>query len=456
MRIAGGEMTRTMAGFLAAMDAEAFDVYQPDVVLAVGMLRARTIAELAQARNRWFTPHTWTNGIGVLANLHVAAGVGGGPFLEYPYDPPGWTPERRDFMLAEPLRPGARRHPPRPRPAGPRDRPGRSGREAVRGMTVDAVPADPHAFTFDDWTSRARDLRPHALAVIDGRSVPSASGKTYPDVTGRDGTTIADVAEGGEEDVDRAVGAARAAFDDGRWSDLAPVDRKKLLLRFAELMRGDLEYLALVEALDCGKPIRDTLRVDAAKPPDVIQWYAEAIDKLYGEVGPTGPGALSLVTREPIGVVATIVPWNYPLIITAWKIGAALAAGNTVVLKPASQSPLSAIRLGELALEAGIPPACSTSCPARARSSAGRSPAIPASTRSPSPARPTWASRSSGTSARPTSRASASSSAARARRSCWATSPTWMRRRRHRLGDLLQLGPDVQRGFAPHRRPRHP
>jgi D-galactarolactone cycloisomerase len=106
VRIAGGEMTRTMGGFLAAMDAEAFDVYQPDVVLAVGMLRARTIAELAQARNRWFTPHTWTNGIGVLANLHVAAGVGGGPFLEYPYDPPGWTPERRDFMLAEPLRPG--------------------------------------------------------------------------------------------------------------------------------------------------------------------------------------------------------------------------------------------------------------------------------------------------------------------------------------------------------------
>lgn len=106
VRIAGGEMTRTMAGLLAALDADAFDVYQPDVVLAVGMLRARTIAELALARNRWFTPHTWTNGIGVLANLHVVLGVGGGPFLEFPYDPPGWTPERRDFMLAEPLRPG--------------------------------------------------------------------------------------------------------------------------------------------------------------------------------------------------------------------------------------------------------------------------------------------------------------------------------------------------------------
>jgi D-galactarolactone cycloisomerase len=103
IRIAGGEMTRTFPELLAALDADALDVYQPDAVLAVGMLRARTLAELALARNRWFTPHTWTNGIGVLANLHLAAGVGGGPYLELPYDPPGWTPARRDFMLAEPL-----------------------------------------------------------------------------------------------------------------------------------------------------------------------------------------------------------------------------------------------------------------------------------------------------------------------------------------------------------------
>src|SRR4051794_24981638 len=100
IRIAGGEMTRSLPELLAALDADALDVYQPDVVLAVGMLRARTVAELALARGRWFTPHTWTNGIGILANLHVAAGVGGGPWLELPYDPPGWTPERRDFMLA--------------------------------------------------------------------------------------------------------------------------------------------------------------------------------------------------------------------------------------------------------------------------------------------------------------------------------------------------------------------
>jgi L-alanine-DL-glutamate epimerase-like enolase superfamily enzyme len=106
VRIAGGEMTRTFAELVAALDADAFDVHQPDVVLAAGMLRGRTIGELALARNRWYSPHTWTNGIGLLANLHVVAGVGGGPFIEYPYDPPGWTAERRDFMLREPVRPG--------------------------------------------------------------------------------------------------------------------------------------------------------------------------------------------------------------------------------------------------------------------------------------------------------------------------------------------------------------
>ncbi|MEO8570553.1 MAG: mandelate racemase/muconate lactonizing enzyme family protein [Chloroflexota bacterium] len=106
IRIAGGEMTRTFSELLAAVEADAFDVHQPDVVLAAGMLRTRTVAELALARNRWFTPHTWTNGIGLLANLHVAAGLGGGPYIEFPYDPPGWTPERRDFMLTEPIRPG--------------------------------------------------------------------------------------------------------------------------------------------------------------------------------------------------------------------------------------------------------------------------------------------------------------------------------------------------------------
>jgi acyl-CoA reductase-like NAD-dependent aldehyde dehydrogenase len=207
----------------------------------------------------------------------------------------------------------------------------------------------------EEWIARAAAVAPRTEAFIAGRFVAAASGETFPDVAGRDGSVIAEVAAGGAEDVDRAVAAARGAFDDRRWSDRSPADRKRVLLGFAERIRAAKDELALLESLDVGKPIRDTLAVDVPSAAKTIQWYAETIDKTYGEVGPTGPDALSLVTREPIGVVAAIVPWNYPLIITAWKIGAALATGNSVVLKPASQSPLTALRLAELASEAGLP-----------------------------------------------------------------------------------------------------
>ena len=213
----------------------------------------------------------------------------------------------------------------------------------------------PRKLTAEDWIERASSVATRTELFIDGRFSPAASGKTFDDVTGRDGTTIAHVAEAGETDVARAVAAARAAFDDGRWADQHPRDRKRTLLRLAELMREHRDELALLESLDVGKPIRDAVRVDASSSATTIQWYAETIDKAYGEVGPTGPDALSLVTREPIGVVAAIVPWNYPLIISAWKLGPALATGNSVVLKPASQSPLTALRLAELASEAGLP-----------------------------------------------------------------------------------------------------
>jgi acyl-CoA reductase-like NAD-dependent aldehyde dehydrogenase len=209
--------------------------------------------------------------------------------------------------------------------------------------------------TAADWLARAAAVAPRNEAFIGGRFVSAASGATFVDVAGRDGSRITDVAQGDVEDVDRAVSAARTAFDDRRWSDQTPADRKRVLLKLAELIRSNRDELALLESLDVGKPIRDTLAVDVPSAAKTIQWYAETIDKVYGEVGPTGPDALSLVTREPIGVVAAIVPWNYPLIITAWKLGAALATGNSVVLKPASQSPLTALRLGELAAEAGLP-----------------------------------------------------------------------------------------------------
>jgi acyl-CoA reductase-like NAD-dependent aldehyde dehydrogenase len=216
-------------------------------------------------------------------------------------------------------------------------------------------PARPASPTVDDWLARAAAIKPHGDLFIDGRFVKAASGRTFDDIAGRDGSRIAAVAEAGTEDVDRAVAAARASFDDRRWSDQPPMQRKKVLLRLAELIRENLEELALLESLDVGKPIRDALRVDVPSAATTFQWYAETIDKVYGEVGPTGPDQLSLITREPIGVVAAIVPWNYPLIVTAWKLGAALATGNSVVLKPASQSPLTALRLGELAMEAGLP-----------------------------------------------------------------------------------------------------
>ena len=206
-----------------------------------------------------------------------------------------------------------------------------------------------------EWIARAASVTPRNEAFIDGRFVPAASGRTYDDIAGRDGGVITQVAEGGVEDIDRAVAAARVAFEDRRWADMSPVKRKIILLKLAESMRANRDELALLESLDVGKPIRDTLSVDIPSAAKTIQWFAETIDKVYGEVGPTGPDALSLVTREPVGVVGAIVPWNYPLIVTAWKLGAALSTGNSVVLKPASASPLSALRLAELAVEAGIP-----------------------------------------------------------------------------------------------------
>ena len=209
--------------------------------------------------------------------------------------------------------------------------------------------------TAAEWIARAEAVRPRTELFIDGRFEPAASGRTFADIAGRDGREIAQVAQGGVEDVDRAVGAARRAFDDRRWADASPGKRKAILLRLAELIRANRDELALLESLDVGKPIRDTLSVDIPAAAKTIQWFGETIDKVYGEVGPTDRATLSLVTREPIGVVAAIVPWNYPMIITAWKLGAALSTGNSVVLKPSSASPLTALRLAELAVEAGLP-----------------------------------------------------------------------------------------------------
>jgi acyl-CoA reductase-like NAD-dependent aldehyde dehydrogenase len=206
-----------------------------------------------------------------------------------------------------------------------------------------------------DWHQRARALSINGLAFIDGKYVPAASGATFDDVSPIDGRVIASVASTDTGDVDRAVAAARRAFESGVWSAQAPRERKRVLQRFAELILAHTEELALLETLDMGKPIGDSLAVDIPATARCIDWYAEAVDKVYDEVAPTGPDALALITREPIGVVAAIVPWNFPLIMASWKIGPALAAGNSLILKPSEKSPLTAIRLAALAAEAGLP-----------------------------------------------------------------------------------------------------
>ena len=206
-----------------------------------------------------------------------------------------------------------------------------------------------------DWRTRASEFRPTTQAVIDGALVDAADGATFERRSPRDGQLLAEVAAGGERDVDAAVRAGRAAFEDGRWSGLAPAARKTRLLRFADVVEAHADELALTISLEMGKPISDARRIELPALVRTLRWFAEAADKLVDELPHVDPSALAMVTREPVGVVGAIVPWNFPLTMAGWKLGPALAAGNAVVLKPAEQSPLSALRLGELALEAGLP-----------------------------------------------------------------------------------------------------
>jgi acyl-CoA reductase-like NAD-dependent aldehyde dehydrogenase len=197
------------------------------------------------------------------------------------------------------------------------------------------------------------DIR--SKAFIDGAYVDAASGETFDCVSPITGEVVAQVAAGDTADVDRAVAGARAAFESGAWSRLAPKKRKRVLQKLAGLMSEHAEELALLETIDMGKPIRDATNVDVPLATECIAWYGEAIDKVYDEIAPTGPDAHVSIVREPLGVVGAVVPWNFPLLMTTWKLGPALATGNSVVLKPAEQSPLTALRLAELASEAGLP-----------------------------------------------------------------------------------------------------
>ncbi|MEI6230392.1 MAG: aldehyde dehydrogenase [Actinomycetes bacterium] len=192
-------------------------------------------------------------------------------------------------------------------------------------------------------------------AFINGDFVDALDGATFESLAPSTGSVFATVAACAEADVDRAVKAARTAFEAGVWSAQSPAERKKVLMRFADLIEANSPELALLESIDAGKPITDCLNLDFPDVVKTIRWYAEAADKIFGKVSPTGPDNLGLIVREPIGVVGAVLPWNFPAAMLAWKIGPALAAGNSMVVKPAELASLTTLRIAELATEAGIP-----------------------------------------------------------------------------------------------------
>lgn len=209
--------------------------------------------------------------------------------------------------------------------------------------------------TTEIWQERANKVKVNGNIFIDGKSQPAASGKTFEDFSPTLNKVIGEIASGDQVDVNNAVASAKRSFDSGVWSEMNPRDKKAIMLRWAELLNQHRDELALLETLDVGKPISDSLAVDTRNSARVIQWYAEAIDKTYDEIAPAPRNALAMITREPLGVVGAIVPWNYPMSITSWKLGPALAMGNSIVIKPAENSSLTAIRMAELAVEAGLP-----------------------------------------------------------------------------------------------------
>ncbi|WP_283131166.1 aldehyde dehydrogenase [Enterovibrio norvegicus] len=207
----------------------------------------------------------------------------------------------------------------------------------------------------NDWESYANRLEIRGQAFIDGEYVNAVSGETFPCLSPIDGRLLADVASCDTDDANNAVASARQVFESGAWSQLPPAERKKVVIRFAELIEENRDELALLETLDMGKPIRYSKAVDVYGAARAIRWSGEAVDKIYDELAPTPHNEIGMITREPIGVVAAIVPWNFPMLMACWKLGPALVSGNSVILKPSEKSPLTALRLGQLALDAGMP-----------------------------------------------------------------------------------------------------
>ena len=190
---------------------------------------------------------------------------------------------------------------------------------------------------------------------IDGNYHKSISKKSFDNISPIDGKIINQISFAQQDDIDSAVDSARKVFEKGHWSNMPPGQRKKILLKFAQLIERDRLELSLLDTIDMGKTINDTYNADLPTSIDNIEWYAEIIDKLFDDISPSSKEYMGLITKEPIGVVAAIVPWNYPLWMAIWKIAPALITGNSVILKPAEQSPMSAIKIGALLAEAGLP-----------------------------------------------------------------------------------------------------
>jgi len=208
--------------------------------------------------------------------------------------------------------------------------------------------------THAEYVALADALDPPRSPLIDGRFQPG-NGPVMATTNPATGAEIAQISTAGAADVNLAVAKAREAFDQGRWSKLDPEARKDVLIRLCKLMTRNRRELAVMESVESGKPIRDCELIDLPETIHCIKWHAEAIDKIYDQTAPTGDGAMAMILREPVGVVAAVLPWNFPLMMLAWKIGPALAAGCSVIVKPAEQTSLTALRVAELAHEAGLP-----------------------------------------------------------------------------------------------------
>jgi gamma-glutamyl-gamma-aminobutyraldehyde dehydrogenase len=212
-----------------------------------------------------------------------------------------------------------------------------------------------HKLTAKDWHKLADRIKPETRNFIGGKFVAAKKGRIFESANPVNGEVIAEVARSGADDVDAAVKAARKAFRSGVWSRMAPRDRMAVLYRFADLIDEHAADFAVLDVLNMGKPVSDMINSDVPGATITFRFMAETIDKINGQVAPTDPAAFHYILREPLGVVACVVPWNYPLMMASWKVAPALAAGNSVILKPAEQSPLSGNLMARLFMEAGGP-----------------------------------------------------------------------------------------------------